>query len=113
MSLVEAPFEVVVSRSEGAVVVSIRGELDTYTAPRLSGQLHDLINDQGNLRVKVDLERMTFVDSRGLAALVEALKWMRGRGGELTLANPSTNTSKVLEIAGLNRVFTVTAETVV
>ncbi len=109
MALLGTPFETVVSRLEGAVMVSIRGELDTFTAARLRNQLHDLINNQGNLRVVVDLERTTFIDSSGLALLVEALRWIRSRGGELTLASPARNVRRALEISGLNRVFTVTA----
>ncbi len=108
MSLVDVPFQVVVSRDLGTVVVTVRGELDTYTAPRLRDDFKDLIDDQGNLTVVVDLGEMTFVDSSGLAVLVEALKRMRCHGGNLTLANPNRNTAKVLEISGLDRVFTIT-----
>ncbi len=57
MSLLEVPFEVVVSRDQEAVVVTISGELDTHTAPRLRSEIWDLANDQGNLRVVVNLER--------------------------------------------------------
>ncbi len=108
MSLVEAPFEVVVSRALGTVVVTIRGELDTYTAPQLRSQLKDLIDEQGNLTVVVDLSKTTFIDSSGLAVLVDALQRMRRHGGSLTLANPSRSTSKVLEISGLDRIFSLT-----
>lgn len=108
MAPAEVPFELAVSRALEAVVVAIRGELDAYTSPRLRSQLQDLITNQGNRTVVVDLERMTFIDSSGLSALVEALKCIRSRGGELTLANPSRSTLKVFEISGLNRVFTIT-----
>ena len=107
MSIVEVPFEVVVSRALGTVVVTIHGELDTYTAPQLRNQLKDLIDEQGNLTVVVDLGKMSFIDSSGLAVLVDALKRMRRHRGSLTLANPSRSTSKVFEISGLNRIFTV------
>ena len=110
MSLLEAPFQTVVSRLQGAVVVAIHGELDIYTAPGLRGLLHDIIEDQGNLTVVVDLARMTFIDSSGLSALVGALKSIRSRGGELTLANPTRGTLRAFEISGLNRIFTVTGE---
>lgn len=107
MAPAEVPFELVVSRAVGTVVVTIQGELDAYTAPRLQSQLRDLINNQGNLTVVLDLATMTFIDSTGLAVLVEALKRIRSRGGELTLANPTRATLRVLEVSGLNRVFMV------
>jgi len=109
MSLVDVPFQVVVSRDMGTVVVTVRGELDTYTAPRFRNELKDLIDDQGNLAVVVDLGEMTFIDSSGLAVLVDALKRMRCHAGTLTLTNPTRNTAKVLEISGLDRVFTIAA----
>ena len=109
MSLVDVPFQVVVSRDMGTVVVTVRGELDTYTAPRLRHELKGLIDDQGNLAVVVDLGEMTFIDSSGLAVLVDGLKRMRLHGGRLTLSNPNRNTAKVLEISGLDRVFTIAA----
>ncbi len=109
MSLIEAPFQTLVSRFEGAVVVAIHGELDTYTAPGLRRLLHDLIDDQGNLTVVVDLAKVAFIDSSGLSALVVALKSIRSRGGKLTLANPSRNARRAFEVSGLNRVFAVTA----
>ena len=105
MALVEVPFEVVISRDLEAVVVTIRGELDTYTAPQLRSHLTDLIEEQGKLPVVADLSEMTFVDSSGLAVLVDALKRVRNRGGTLRLDSPTKNTSKVLEISGLDRVF--------
>ncbi len=108
MSLVEVPFEALVSRDLGTVVVTISGELDTYTAPRLQSQLEDVIDHQGNLAVVLDLAKMTFIDSSGLAVLVDALKRMRRHRGALTLANPNRNTAKVLEISGLDRIFTIT-----
>ena len=105
MSLLEQPFQVLVSRARGTVVVAIRGELDTYTAPRLQSHLQDLIEDQGNLAMVLDLSEMTFIDSSGLSVLVHALKRMRDHGGRLTLSSPKPATSKVLEISGLDKVF--------
>ncbi len=111
MSLLDAPFEVVVSRTPREVFVTVCGELDTYTAPRLRVRLRDVI-DQGNPMVVLDLSKMTFIDSSGLGVLAGALKWARSRGGKLTLANPSRSTLRVLEISGFNRIFTVTTSVV-
>ena len=108
LSVLEQPFQVRVSRARGTVVVTIRGELDTYTAPKLQRHLKDLIEDQGNLTMALDLSEMTFIDSSGLSVLVDALKRMRERGGSLRLSSPTRATSKVLEISGLDKILTIT-----
>lgn len=93
------------SREDGVVIVGISGELDCVTAPILEERLQDLLADQGNLRVVLDLEEMTFVDSSGLSVLVAAYQGLRARGGQLSLRRPGPSTQRVFEITGLNRVL--------
>ena len=69
----------------GAVVVTVRGDLDVATAPRLDSFLSDLIEVQGTPCLVVDLEGLTFIDSAGIYTLVQALEHVRGRGGHLAL----------------------------
>ena len=101
-------FQVSVSHASDAVVVGVRGELDTYTAPELRARLHEVIDVEGTHALQLELSEMTFVDSSGLAVFVDALKRVRQRGGTLTLHGPSRSTTKVLEISGLNKIFTIT-----
>ncbi len=100
-------FQVAVSADAGAVVVAVRGELDTYTAPRLREQLRDVIDQNGHQELALELSGMSFVDSSGLAVLVDALKRMRQRGGTMTLHAPTRSTTKVLEISGLDKIFDI------
>ncbi len=109
MSGFEGSFEVSVSEEVGAVVVGVRGELDTYTAPRLRDRLREVIDSEGSHVLQLELSEMTFVDSSGLAVFVDALKRVRQRGGTLTLHAPTRPTVKVLEISGLDKVFDITA----
>ncbi len=101
-------FQVSVSHESDAVVVGVRGELDTYTAPELRARLHEVIDVEGTRALQLELSEMTFVDSSGLAVFVDALKRVRQHGGTLTLHAPSRSTTKVLEISGLNKIFTIT-----
>ena len=55
----------------------------------------------------VDLSGLTFIDSTGLHELVVALKRQRARGGEIVLRAPSAQTMRVLEIVGLDQLFTI------
>ena len=87
-------------------VVSVRGEVDVATVPRLREQLIELVA-QGETRLVVDLESVDFLDSTGLGVLIGALKRVRTVGGDLSLVCTHSRILKVLEITGLTRVFEV------
>lgn len=86
-------------------MVGIFGELDCATAPELERRIGDLVEDQGNLKVVLDLKDMSFVDSSGLSVFASAHKRLTQREGELILAHPSPSTAKVLAITGLDQVI--------
>ena len=55
----------------------------------------------------VDLSRVTYIDSSGLAALIEAMQKMDGCGGKLVLAGLQENVRPIFEIARLDQVFVI------
>lgn len=99
-------FELVVTVMDEEAVISVIGELDFSTARRLREQILELMKS-GITSLVIDLSQMDFVDSSGLGVLVAALKRMRDRNGLLTLSSPSANTSKVLQVSGLDRLLLV------
>jgi anti-sigma B factor antagonist len=102
-------FDLVTSRTDGAAVVMVIGELDLSTAPRLREMLVELA-DSGTMDVTLDLAAMSFIDSTGVSVLVSGLKRQREMGGDLTLQSPRASAMKVLEITGLTSVFTIHSE---
>ena len=85
------------------VVVTVRGELDAASAPRLKDALHDLGREGGH-DVVVDVEGLTFIDSSGVHVLIQALKRMSTEGRQLTLRGPS-RAYKVLDVCRVTSVF--------
>ena len=102
-------FSIGFRRTPEAVVVDVAGELDLYTAPILRDRLLDVIDGQGNHVVAVDLGDVEFMDSTGIHVLVQALRRVRDKGGDLTLVRVPPFARRVLEICGLTKVFTITA----
>jgi anti-sigma B factor antagonist len=86
--------------------MSVAGEIDLYTAPRLQSELMAAING-GHVRLVVDMSGVDFCDSTGINVLLAAHRHARERGGELALARPGSATRKVLQVTGLESVFTV------
>lgn len=89
------------------VVIKATGELDVYWAPGFRDALLLLIDGRDDLRVEVDLEGVTFIDSTGLGVLVGAQRRLNDRGGELMLSHLPSPTYKALEVSGLLPHFTI------
>jgi anti-sigma B factor antagonist len=100
------------SRSRGDhVIVTAAGEIDLYTAPKLQADLAAIIDAAAPAtRVVIDMSGVEFCDSTGMNALLSALRQVRGRGGELELGAPRPAIVKILQVTGLDSVFTVTPE---
>jgi anti-sigma B factor antagonist len=91
---------------QGGYVISLAGEVDLYTAPEFKAQLLDVIG-QGAKQVIVDFTDTTFIDSTTLGVLVGGVKRLRSNDGELSLVCDDRNITKIFEITGLDRVFTI------
>src|SRR3569623_1028703 len=89
-----------------AYVISLAGEVDLYTAPEFKQQLLEVIG-QGGKEVVVDISNTTFIDSTTLGVLVGGVKRLRSNDGQLSLVCSDRNITKIFEITGLDRVFTI------
>ena len=92
--------------SDSAYVISLAGEVDLYTAPEFKQQLLDVIG-RGGKDVIVDFSNTTFIDSTTLGVLVGGVKRLRTNDGQLSLVCSDRNITKIFEITGLDRVFTI------
>jgi anti-sigma B factor antagonist len=90
----------------GAYVISLAGEVDLYTAPEFKQQLLDVIAKDAK-DVVVDFSDTTFIDSTTLGVLVGGVKRLRANDGQLSLVCSDRNITKIFEITGLDRVFTI------
>src|SRR5437667_10582392 len=91
---------------DSSYVISLAGEVDLYTAPEFKQQLLEVIA-QGAKGVIVDLSSTTFIDSTTLGVLVGGVKRLRPNDGRLSLVCSDRNITKIFEITGLDRVFTI------
>ena len=91
---------------DDSYVISLAGEVDLYTAPEFKQQLLDVIA-QGGKNVVVDFSNTTFIDSTTLGVLVGGVKRLRTNEGQLSLVCSDRNITKIFEITGLDRVFTI------
>src|SRR2546423_2367409 len=91
---------------DGSYVIALSGEVDLYTAPEFKHHLLDVIGN-GAKDVIVDFSNTTFIDSTTLGVLVGGVKRLRTNDGKLSLVCSDRNITKIFEITGLDRVFTI------
>ena len=91
---------------DGSYVIALSGEVDLYTAPEFKQHLLDVIGN-GAKDVIVDFSNTTFIDSTTLGVLVGGVKRLRTNDGQLSLVCSDRNITKIFEITGLDRVFTI------
>lgn len=87
---------------QGDLVLRIEGELDLSNVDALRPELMDIVAEQPD-RVILELASLSFMDSSGIALLVEAAQQV----GSLELRNPSAVIRRVLEATGLVSVFRI------
>src|SRR5215210_46420 len=89
-------------------VVTVRGEIDLFTAPQFKQRVSAPI-EAGRSRVVVDLSETTFVDSSSLGVLIGAHRRLNLSGGTLVVVCDEEPIVKTFQITGLDGVFTVVA----
>ena len=89
---------------DGIEVVTVEGEIDIYTAPRLRELLIDLIS-KNSYQLVVNLEKVGFPGSTGLGVLAGGLKRVRPHDGSLDLVCTQERILKIFKITGLTKVF--------
>jgi anti-anti-sigma factor len=90
----------------GVQIVSLGGEVDAHTAPRLNEELAGAI-EFGVRRLVVDLAGTSFIDSTVLGVLLEAQRRLDALDGRLVLVCDDPRIRRVFELAGLDRHFVI------
>ena len=90
---------------DGCSVVRAGGEIDARTAHAF----HEVVGEAAGQasHVVIDLERVTFVDSSGLGALIVARKTARENGGSISLVCPPPVVRRLLGSTQLHDVFEI------
>jgi anti-sigma B factor antagonist len=94
-----------VREERGAIIASFQGEIDLEQSPAARLILLDCVGR--GAKVLVDLSGVAYIDSSGVASLVEAFQLARKRGTEFALVSVNAAALRVLELARLDRVFTI------
>ena len=89
-----------------ATICYIDGDVDINTAPSIKKTFDKALTKKA-AKVVINLKGVNYVDSSGLATLVEILKNMRQYGGRLKLSNLSPKIKSLFEITKLDKLFDI------
>lgn len=90
---------------EPFAVIALEGEVDLKFSPKAREQILQLLGR--NNHVLVDLSAVSYIDSFGVASLVEGLQYARTNNLQFGLVGVSKAAMQVLQLARLDRVFSI------
>ncbi len=85
-------------------IISVQGEIDVYTSPRVKETINELIEKE-NYNLIINLEEVRYIDSTGLGVLIGALKKVREHNGSINLICTNPQIKKIFNITGLVKIF--------
>jgi len=86
-------------------MISLHGEIDLGCSPEARQVILDQL--ESGQHVLVEMASVSYIDSSGVASLVEGLRLARTRGLEFALVAVSAPALQVLELARLQKVFAI------
>ncbi len=101
-------FEAKTQEDGELTILTVRGEVDLEVAPKLWSLIEKVIDDGRSLKVR--LADVTYIDSSGLATLIRGLKHAQNKQVDYSLLEPSKRVLDVLELAQLDRLFSIESE---
>ena len=87
-------------------VLPLEGEIDLHVSPEVADALRTMTVKKPK-RVVVDLTKVTYIDSSGLAVLIEGMQKVQEYGGKFAVAGVQESVQHILEIARLDQVFQI------
>jgi anti-sigma B factor antagonist len=90
--------------------IPLEGEIDLHVSPQIGSRLAEMIREKPK-KLVVDLSQVTYIDSSGLAVLIEAMQNVAGYGGSFALTGLQDGVRPIFEIARLDQVFRIFPDT--
>ena len=85
-------------------ILPLEGDIDLYQSAAVKARLNELI-DRKTERILVDLSRVNYIDSSGLALFIECLQRIAAYGGKLGIFGLQPSVAHIFEIARLDQVL--------
>ena len=97
--------EIETSDESGRCAIRLQGDLDMESSPRLLEAIRRSLKDKSD--IIVDLKSLRYVDSSGIAVLVQGYKLANKKKVDFVLRDPSPQARAVIELSQLHKFFNI------
>lgn len=87
-------------------VIALDGEIDLHESPQVLERINPLIARKMP-KIHLDMSRVSYIDSSGLAAFIDAMQRVQSYGGEFALVAMRESVRKIFEISRLDQVIKI------
>ena len=94
-------------RNDKVTILDLSGDIDFANSPEVRQSVLREIREIRTSRVVVNLSQVRYIDSSGVASLIEGLKAARDLGSRFILIGLSTSAREVLQLSRLIKVFEI------
>jgi anti-sigma B factor antagonist len=94
-------------RAPEALLIDVKGQIDLFSSPKLRAAILAAINTKEVSRVAINMNEVAYMDSSGVASLVEGLQLARTKKCLFVIFGLQQGAKEVLELARLNKIFTI------
>lgn len=98
-----------IESNNGVTIIHLSSEIDLDSAPSVRGQIKESF--ESSSIVHVDLSKVNYIDSSGIASLVEGMQTSKKLKKEFALVNVSNEVMKVIKLAHLDKIFKILSMT--
>jgi anti-sigma B factor antagonist len=99
--------DIVARRLDAQVIFDISGDIDLANSPAMRKAILGEIKGRSSHTVFLNLSKVRYIDSSGIASLVEGLKASRDSGSRLILYGMSSSVREVMELSRLQKIFEI------
>lgn len=94
------------SKHNDYVLVGLEGEVDLNSSPQLRKIFNEII-DKGATKILVNFSKVSYIDSSGLATLIEMMQRIKKSNGRMSLVQMSDKIKSLFEITKLDKLFSI------
>ena len=95
-----------IRREDGVTIMVLSGDIDLHRSVEMREHMLEVMSEKPKTTV-INLSRVDFMDSSGLATLVEAMQLSRRYGGQIKLVGVQQRVRSILEISRLDSIFSI------
>ena len=92
--------------NNGVTILVIEGDIDLNSSPQMRTKFGELIQRQA-VKIVINFGKVDYIDSSGLATLVEMLQRLKKSQGQMRLAHMSEKVKNLFEVTKLDKLFRI------